>query len=291
VLDPDFLRRLERLAIVARKSLKGVGQGERRSKRHGGSVEFADYRRYSPGDDTRRIDWYAYARLETMFLKLYVEEQDLSVHVLLDQSASMGTGTPPKLDYARRLAVALGYVALSAGDRVGLRVVRAGASGRPFGPLRGRHGLSRLLRHLGQDAQAEGRTSLGTSVRAFLARRPTPGVVLLISDLLDSEGVREPLERLRYSGYEVHVLHVIAPDEAEPEVGADFDLEDVETGEVVTVALDQGAIRAYRQAFLSHQEEVRSLCRRHGIGYVAARTDEPVDELLLGALRRSQLVR
>jgi len=90
--EPEFLRRLERLALEARKTLRGVGRGERRSKRHGGTVEFADYRRYAPGDDTRRIDWYAYARLEQMFLKLYVEEQDLSLHILLDVSASMGHG-------------------------------------------------------------------------------------------------------------------------------------------------------------------------------------------------------
>ena len=104
---------MERLAIVARRTLRGVGQGQRRSKRHGGAVEFSDYRRYAPGDDTRRIDWHAYARLEQMFLKLYVEEQDLSVHVLLDQSASMGTGEPAKLPFARQLAIALAYLALA----------------------------------------------------------------------------------------------------------------------------------------------------------------------------------
>ena len=291
MLDPDFLRRLERLAIVARKSLKGVGQGERRSKRHGGSVEFSDYRRYSPGDDTRRIDWYAYARLEQMFLKLYVEEQDLCVHVLLDQSKSMETGHPPKLAFARQLAVALAYVALSAGDRVSLRVVRGGQAGRPFGPLRGRHGLSRLLRHMGEDPGAAGQTSLGASIKSFLARSPSPGVVLLISDLLDPAGVAAPLEQLRYSGYEPHVLHVIAPDEAEPEVGEDVELEDVETGELATVSLDQPAVRAYRAAFAAFQEEITSHCRRHGIGYAVARTDVPVDELVLGALRQSELLR
>ena len=107
VLDPEFLRRLERLTVVARKTLRGVGQGERRSKRHGGTVEFADYRGYTPGDDTRQIDWYAYARLEELYLKLYVQEQDLALHLLIDQSASMGTGTPPKLSYARTTAAAL----------------------------------------------------------------------------------------------------------------------------------------------------------------------------------------
>lgn len=290
-LDPAFLRRLERLAIMARRTLRGVGHGERRSKRHGGTVEFADYRGYTPGDDTRHLDWYAYARFEQLFLKLYMEEQDLSVHLLLDQSASMGAGDPPKLPYARRVAVSLAYVALAGGDRVSLRVFRGGERARTFGPLRGRGDLVRLVHFLGGDPRAAGRTSLEGAVRAFLAARPTPGVVIVLSDLLDPGGYEEPLRRLRYSGYEPHLIHLIAPDEAEPPVGQDFELEDAETGEVVTVAFDRRAVLEYRKAFQSFQAGVEDFCRRHELGYVAARTDVPFEELVLTALRERALVR
>lgn len=291
VLDPTFLRRLERLAVVARRTLKGVGRGERRSKRHGGTVEFADYRRYTPGDDTRRIDWYAYARLEQMFLKLYMEEQDLSLHLLLDQSASMAAGDPPKLPHARQLAVALAYIALAAGDRVTVRPFRAGERGASYGPLRGRHSLARLLRFLDADPWGRGTTSLAAAAEAFVSRSPARGVVIVLSDLLDRSGVEEPLKRLRYSGFECHVLHLIAPDEAEPEVGKDFDLVDSETGDVVTVAMNQRAVRDYRRAFQAYVERIERFCTRHEIGYVQARTDEPFEELILGGLRRSDLVR
>ena len=289
--DPEFLRRLERLAIVARKTLRGVGRGERRSKRHGGTVEFADYRRYAPGDDTRQIDWYAYARLEQMFLKLYMEEQDLSLHLLVDQSASMGAGEPPKLPYARRVAAALAYVGMAAGDQVSVRCCRGGERTRPLGPYRGRAQLVRLLQALEQDDQARGETSLAGVARTFVAQRPAPGVVVVISDLLDPAGYAEPLERLRYTGHEVHLVHVVAPDEAEPEVGQDVDLVDAETGEVAGVSLDQAAVREYRAAFQAYVDGVRAFCRKHEIGHVLPRTDHPFEELVLDALRRGALVR
>jgi uncharacterized protein (DUF58 family) len=310
LLEPGFLRRLERLAISARRTLKGSGMGERRSKRHGGTVEFADYRGYSPGDDTRRIDWYAYARLEQLFLKLYVEEQDLSLHLLIDHSASMGVGAdepdggrseaapdpertacPTKLTYARRVAVALAYIALAGGDRVSVRAVRGAERAAPFGPLRGRRDLMRLVRFLGQDPSAVGETSLGAATGDFLARKPTPGVVVLLTDLLDPAGYEGALERLRYSGHEPHVVHIVAPEEAEPQVDQDLDLVDAETGRVVTVAFDRGAVKAYREAFAAFQQRADAFCTRHGIGYVLARTDNPFEELVLRALRQRSWVR
>lgn len=295
--DPGFLRRLERLAIVARRTLRGVGQGERRSKRHGGTVEFADYRGYSPGDDTRRIDWYAYARLEALFLKLYVAEQDLALHVLLDQSASMGTGAdaetgrPSKLDHARRIGAALAYVGLSGGDRVTVRAFRGGERAPQLGALRGRDAFLRLLRFLEQDPEASGRTSFADAARTFIARRPPVGVVVVLTDLLDPAGYEEPLRRLRAAGHEPFVVHVVSPDEVEPAVGQDVDLQDAETGEVVSVALDRAAVQAYREAHARFRAGAAAFCLRSELGYVEARTDVPFDELVLNVLRRGSLVR
>lgn len=291
LLDPDFLRRLERLTVVARKALRGVGRGERRSRRHGGTVEFADYRGYSPGDDTRQIDWYAYARLDELYLKLYMQEQDLSLHLLVDQSASMGAGDPPKLPYARKLAVALASIALSAGDRVSVQILRGGDRSAGFGPRRGRAGLSRLLRFLVDDDQARGQTALHEATTRFMQGRPAAGVVIVVSDLFDAGGYEDSLKLLRYSGFEVHVVHVVSPDDVEPQVDQDLELVDAETGDVVTVALTQSAIRDYRRAFDDFVSGAALFCRRHGIGYVLARTDTPVEELILESLRRSGLVR
>lgn len=291
MLTPEFLKRLERVSIVARKSLKGIGQGERRGKRAGGSVEFSDYRRYSPGDDTRRVDWYAYARLEQMFLKLFVEEQDLALHLLVDLSGSMEAGAPSKRTQALQVAAALGYVALAAGDKVTPWFLRQGQAERALPALRGRHSLARLLQALNESGPGAGGTTLDASVKSFLSRRPARGVAVLISDLFDPGGVQGPLERLRYAGFELHVLHVIAPEEREPEVGAEVDLQDLETGETVAVSLDQRAIRSYRAAFGAFLAETEALCLRHGISYVPASSSDPLDELVLGALRQSALVR
>lgn len=289
-LGPEFLRRLERLAVAARQTVSGVGRGDRRSKRHGGTVEFADYRGYSPGDDTRQIDWYAYARFEQLFLKLYVEEQDLTLTVLVDHSASMGAGTPPKLPFANQLALAFAYIGLAAGDRVLLRAYRGGESAPELGPLRGRHALVRFWRHLHESA-ASGVSSTADAVRRFLAHRRRPGVVLVISDLLERGDVTGPLAQLRAAGHEVHALHVVAPDEVAPEVGQDLELVDAETGDVVSVAMTQGAVRAYREAFAARLADLERNLARHEIGYVAASSDVPFEEVVLGAARERGLIR
>lgn len=291
LFEPAFLRRLERVAVYARRALRGLGQGERRGRRHGGAVEFADTRGYVPGDDPRRIDWWAYARLESLLVRLYVEEQDLSLHVLLDRSASMATGTPPKDVHARRLAAALAWVGLAQGDRVTVRLFAGGEDDPPLGPLRGRAALHRLLASLAARGEAEGVTSLDDAARAFVARRPPTGVVLLISDLLDPAGLERPLARLRHGGHEVHVVHVLARDELAPEVGADVDLEDAETGEVQGVVLDQAGVAAYQAALARFLEGARRACAVQGAGYVLAPTDVPVEELVLDALRRAGIVR
>ncbi|MEZ6189150.1 MAG: DUF58 domain-containing protein [Planctomycetota bacterium] len=289
-LDPGFLNRLERVAIVARKTLKGLGHGARRSKRAGGAVEFADYRAYAPGDDPRQIDWYAYARFEELYLKLFMAEQDLQVHLVCDHSASMRTGTPPKLGFAWHVLLALAYVGLAAGDRVRLELfAEAGALAR-LGPLQGRRGLARLLGFLKAQPEPSAGTDLARAVRGFLARRPAPGVVVVFSDFLDPLGFKEPLERLRYSGFEPHVIHVVAPDEVEPQLGPDVDLVDVETGVVHTLPLDRASLAAYKARFAEFCAELEALCVRHQIGYARARSDQAPEAFVLETLRRSAVV-
>lgn len=286
--DPAFLSRLERLSIVARRTLRGVGRGERRGKRHGGTVEFADYRAYAAGDDTRAIDWHAYARLETLFLKLYVEEQDLTVHLLLDRSRSMMTGD--KLVFAKRALAALGYVGLASGDRVTVSASSAGERG-PVLPLaRGRHAFARVLRCL-DEAEPVGRTSLDDVARSFLARKPAQGVVVVASDWLDPKGYEQALERLRYSGHEPFALHVVAPDEEAPEPGPDVELEDAESGALLAISLDRAAIAAYLERWRAFTGGLEAFCRKHEIGYARVRTDVPFEEAALEILARRSLVR
>jgi uncharacterized protein (DUF58 family) len=291
--DPAFLRRLERLSIVARRALRGLARGERRSQRRGGTIEFADYRTYVPGDDVRAIDWHAYARLEALFLKVFVAEQELALHLLVDSSPSMRTGSPAKLEHALRIAAALGYIALSSGDRLSVRPFVAGESRDALGPLRGTRSFARLLAYLeraGRDQQG-GRTSLGAAALAFLSRRPQRGVVVILSDGFDPEGAGRALGLLRAGSHEPFFLHVASPDDVELARGAELDLVDAETGEVVSVMADRAAVAAHDRCFREFVHEIERHAARHECGYAFARTDVPFEELVLELCRRRVIAR
>ena len=199
IFDAAFLRKLEMLALVSRRVFAGKSRGERRSSRRGGSVEFSDYRQYAPGDDFRAIDWNAYARLEHLFLKLFVEEEDLAVHVLLDASRSMDFGAPrTKLDLARKLAGALAYCALAGYDRAALWTFGGRPGDLEATPLvRGRarvFGLFDALERL-EPREGGGAGAFSAAARAFVERKPRSGLVIVLSDLLDPEGVEDGLKR------------------------------------------------------------------------------------------------
>lgn len=256
--------------------------GARRSPRRGSSVEFAEHRPYAPGDDVRRIDWKVFARLETLVVKLFVAEEDLTVHLLVDASRSLGIGEPTKLATAKRIAAGLGYLALSANERV---TVVPFADGRstyvPAG--RGRKRVAELLRIL-DGLEASGTTDLAGSVEAFLARRPRRGLVVVLSDLLDPGGYERPLARLLADRHEVVVFHVLAEEELEPARGGDVTLVDAENGRRVEVSLDGRTLAAYRARLARFLAEAEAYARRRGIRYVRVEGGARFEEALLGYL-------
>jgi uncharacterized protein (DUF58 family) len=294
LFDESFLRKLERLAILSRRAMAGQLQGERRSPKRGQSVEFADFRAYVPGDDFRRIDWNAYARLERFFIKLFVEEEDLTVHLLVDTSRSMDWGQPNKLWYAVRAAGALGYVALAGLDRV--TVTAFGDDGKGdahyFPPRRGKGQALALFSFL-QTLGVGSRTDLAPRLRTYAAAATQPGPLLLFSDLLD-EGWADGLRALASRGFEVTVLHILAPDEVKPDTStwlsegpaADFKLLDVETGAEVEITADYDLLERYRDGLVTWREELRRFCGSRGMHYVPVETSLPFEELLFAWLRR-----
>lgn len=285
LLEPAFLERLERLRLVARRRVRG-SVGERRSRAVGQGVEFSDHRAYQVGDDWRYVDWNIYARLDRLFVKLFEKEEDTDVHLLLDASASMRFGSPSKLDYAKRLAAALGYVALANGDRVGAAAVH-GAAVRTLPPRRGRSHARHLFGFL-ESEQAHGSTDLDGAARAFLPRRR--GLVVAVGDLLDPRGFQAFLQRLRHAGLDVFVVHVLSEEDLVPPAAGELRVVDAETGEAVEVTVDVRWVEefvAQRDAFL---EGARQFCARHGLAYVRATTAVPVEELVLRYLRRAGVV-
>ncbi len=280
LLDPAFMRRLAKLAVTARRRFAGASAGARRSTRRGSSAELADHRPYYPGDDIRRIDWNAYARLEELVLRLFVAEEDLSLYLLIDTSASLALGTPPKIETAKRVAAGLGYVALSGSDRVSVWPFADGVERVAMPPARGRKQAGRLLRAL--DAQQPmGGTDLARAVDALLARRPRPGLVAIISDFLDPSGFTRPIDRLIAERHEPVLFHVVDPEELDPTPGGDFLLVDSERGAELEVSFDARALAAYRRRVALFLAELEGFAKKRGLFYGRVSSGDAFEEVLL----------
>jgi uncharacterized protein (DUF58 family) len=297
LLDGAFARRLERLTLVSRKRLVAQGQGDRRSLRKGSSLEFADYRHYVEGDDPARVDWNIYSRTDTLFVRLYEEEEVLNVHLLLDASRSMDWGEPAKLRYARRVAAALGYVALNAANRLYVWPLNAGSTS--YGPAWGRGRTGAMLGFLEEFKPAQSSTpvvfgspasppDLEQALGTFTNRGG--GLTVLLSDLL-SPTWEKALARLGSRSGEVVVLHLLCPQELRPTLGGDVRLIDRESGAAVSVTLNNDAIRLYGQRLADWRRTIESFCARHGMGYVPIDTSVPLETLVFDTLRRRGVVR
>lgn len=284
LLDPDFLRRLDRLRVAAQRRFAGASSGMQRSHRRGASVEFKDHRAYCRGDDVRRIDWNAYARLEELVLRLYVAEEDLTIHLLIDRSRSLAFGDPPKLDVAKRAAAAIGYVGLRGSERVSVVPFNDGVLP-PLPPSRGRRAVGPLLRFL-EGLDADGQTDLERSVQQFLSRRPRPGLVALFSDLLDPGGFRHPIDRLLSERHEPVIFHILDEEEPPVDLGADLVLVDAERGSSVEVTLDNAARKAYRARLAAFIEEVEAYAKKRGLVLVRLGRGVPFEDALLEYLGR-----
>lgn len=293
LLDEEFIAKLEQLQLVSRKIISGVLKGDRLSRRRGHSSEFADFRQYVPGDDLRFLDWNAYARLEKLFLKLFVEQEDLRLKILLDRSASMDFGEPSKLEYARKITAALAYIGLINQDRVQVSAF-AGESRPIFGPARGRRQTRRLMEAL-ESLKAEESTStcLEKSCRDFALTNRGGGIVILISDFFDRAGFESGLRYLLAAGRstEIYVFHVLSPQEIEPVLTGDLRLVDAEDGTVTEVSISAPLLKTYKRTVEVFRDEVREYCAGRGLHYVFTSTAVPFDRLVLEYLRRRGLVR
>ena len=283
LLSAEFLAQLERLALLSRRAFRGRVQGERRSLRKGMSVEFSDYRPYGVGDDFRYVDWNIYARLDRLYVKLFVDEEDLCLHVLLDASASMGWGQPSKLLYGARLAAALGFVGLVNLERVGVGVLRGGLA-EGWSPARGRAQILPLMDFLGR-IEASGPTRLAEGLGAYALRAREPGLAVVISDLMDPAGYERGLRALLERRYDVHVVHLLSPEETNPPYAGDLRVTDVETGESRDVTLDADALRGYRERLREYLERAETFCRGNEVSYYRVTTDTPVEAFMLAQLK------
>ena len=289
LFNEEFLKKLEYLFVVSRKLFQGMLQAQRRVKKVGSGVEFSDHRTYSPGDDMRYIDWSAYGRSERLLLRLFQEEEDLFIYMLVDISASMSYGDPPKVNYAKQVAAGLAYAGLANLDRVGIIPFAGNVAGR-LPPTRGKGQIFKILNFLRGAKQPKGTTDTKASATNFVHQNKRRGLVFVISDFYDPKSYQEGLNFLRYNKYDVVAIHVFDPTEATPELSGDLEIVDCETGEARPVTITAGVLEAYKKEHAKYLDEVQDFCKKNQMQYTRAPTTTPFDELILKIFRQGGLV-
>src|SRR5438128_4999916 len=273
LLDPQFLARLEQLELVSRKIFLGLMKGERRSKRKGQSVEFADYRNYVKGDDLRFLDWNLYARLDRLFIRLFMEEEDLHLYVLVDNSLSMDFGNPTKLHYAKQVAAALAFVGLVNMDRVALEVFNDRLT-QSMPAARGRRSLWRVMDFLNKIEPA-GPSDLKKALRGFSIKCSGKGIVVLLSDLMDKGGYEDALRYLVARQLDIYVIQVLSQEEIEPDIVGDLKLVDIEDADEAEITVSGPLLKKYKQNLASYQAALHQFCNRRGVNYLFTSNQVP----------------
>jgi uncharacterized protein (DUF58 family) len=283
LFDEGFLKKLEYLHIISRKVFAGRVRAERRSRKIGAGIEFADHREYAPGDDFRYLAWNLYGRMDKLLVRLFEEEEDLSIYLLLDSSASMRIGAPTKIDYAAQVVAALCYIGLANLDRVSVLTFGDGLRDR-LPPARGKARIFKVFDFLRQ-LRPEGVTHLERSVEAFVHESPRRGVAVVISDFYDHAGFRAGLDLLRYHRFEPYAIQVIAETETRPALRGDLALVDCETGEIREVTVSARLLREYCRRHAAFCQSVADCCRRRAVPYFRVCAGRPIEELILTIFR------
>jgi len=290
LFDERFLKTLEHLHMVSRKVFSGAIRAERRTRKVGSGIEFADHRTYARGDDFRYIDWNLYGRLDKLLLRLFEEEEDLHIYILVDVSDSMAIGSPlPKLHYAMQVGAALTYVGLANLDRVAI-VPFAGTLVDRMPPARGKNRIHRVFEFL-RTCDLGGKTELAECMKAFVAQNKRRGLAVVISDFYDPDGFEQGLNTLRYNKFEPFVLQVYDKREAEPNLVGDLALVDCETGETREVTISKSLLEAYQREHESYCKQLEAYCTKYAMPFFRTHTSMPFDELVLKIFRSGGFLR
>jgi uncharacterized protein (DUF58 family) len=289
LFDDDFQRRLEMLALVSRRVFAGRLRAERRTRKKGSGVEFADHRDYAPGDDIRSVDWNVYQRFGRLLVRLYEEEEDLSIYFLLDCSASMGFGGKEKFDQARRLVAALAYVGLANLDRVTLVAVTDSVI-RRVPATRGKGRIFTVFRFL-RDLVTKGHTDLGDALKTFAAEHKRRGLAVLVSDLYDPAGFERGINALRFEGFEPYVVHLRDERDGAPPLGGDVLDYDCETGDEREVTITPAVLEKLGAAYHEYSTRIERFCKEKQVPYLAADARIPFDQIVLRAFRQGGFLR
>lgn len=288
-LNAEVLQRLDNITLLTRRPMATGRPGRRRSPLAGSSLEFADYRRYTAGDDFRRIDWRAYARLERLFLRVFEAEENITVTILLDCSASMRQGTPAKAELASAIAAALAYIALKCEDSVVLGALtdRLVAQRKVTGSKNAIWTVGEFLSTL----PTAGNTNLNRALYDLGRVASAPGLTIIISDFLDNNGYEIGVRALRQRRQEIALLQILAPDEIDPQLQGDWQLRDSEGQKTVEVSAGATILQAYRERLAQFTAELAACAHRYMGSYTLIASDTDIIDVVQRLLRQVELVK
>ena len=289
LFDDHFQRKLEMLALVSRRVFAGRLRAERRTKKKGSGIEFADHRDYVAGDDFRSVDWNVYQRFGKLLVRLYEEEEDLSIYLIVDCSRSMGFGNQKKFDQARRLCAALAYVGLANLDRVTVVAVNEAVVSR-MPATRGKGRIFKVFEFLSQ-LEPGGTTDLASALKTFVAQHKRRGLAVLFSDLYDPAGFEAGINMLRFNKFEPYVVGLVDPSDARPALKGDVRIYDCETGEERELTITDGMLDKMERAVGDYRASIERFCAQKQVPYFPADVNTPFDELVLRVFRRGGFLR
>ncbi|MCG9129648.1 DUF58 domain-containing protein [Candidatus Poribacteria bacterium] len=288
MLTPNYLNKLDQLRIQSRKTYSGKYRGERRSKNRGTGIEFTDYRHYEPGDDLRYLDWNVYARLEKPFIKLFQADEELSVSILIDISQSMSFGQPSKLEYAKLIASVLGYITLTNTDRVSVYTLSDQLS-KVVPSIYGKSQFICIERAL-SPIQAQGLTNLNVCLKHLSNFQPKVGVVVIVSDFLDSNGYTEGISTLLGRGFTVSLIHLQSREEIELLPPGDWQIEDSESGEKKEITINDDTFDFFQEEMESFRNTLKIFCKQNAINYLNLSTQMEIESVIIEDLLRTGVV-
>lgn len=290
LLNPNLIQKLETLKLRVKRAFATNFKGERRSPNRGGSVEFADYRSYQPGDDFRYVDWNIYARLDKLFLKMFLEEENVKVHILIDSSKSMDFGNPSKFQYAKKVAAAIAYISTLNLDSTSVGLIAEKFI--KFSPtIRTKFEISKLISFL-SELNIGAKIDLTEAFKLYLRISPTPKVMFLLTDLLFSspKEYEVGLKQLLHMGFDLKIIHIFCDEELNPNLQGDLKLEDMETQATKEITINALKLNAYKNRFSDFLAEIERFCASHDISYARVSTAFPLEDLILREMRKKGMV-
>ncbi|WP_010095640.1 DUF58 domain-containing protein [Ornithinibacillus scapharcae] len=280
LLTSKVMHQLGKHRFQTKNMKRGHHKGARRSNRQGTSLEFSDYRQYQPGDDLRQIDWNIYARTNKHYIKRFLDEQELVISIYVDCTKSMST-IPEKWRFTKSLAAALGYMSLTADDRVGIFPV--GASNPPFSYRKGKAFANRVVHYVDTIKSSEATNTFSESIQHLI--QPKSSISVLISDLLEPiETIQIALKKLQAYKQDLYILRLLSPEEVDPFYQGDLELLDSETGKNVNVTMNRAVKLSYQQRLTSHTEKLEKFCFELGIGFIPCLVTDSIEEVLFQEL-------